>query len=86
MSSQGYQRSWSDIVPTGSGREPRPDDGILSRVSGEYREMPGLSLTPVQAARMWQMDAQACEAILCALVEQGVLRRRSDGAFVRSDE
>lgn len=67
-------------------REISPDDGMINRVLGEYHEMPGLSLTLAQAARLWQLDAHACEAILGALVEQHVLRRTRDGAFVRCDD
>jgi hypothetical protein len=44
--------------------------------------MPGLRLTPAQAARLWQLDPPSCEALLLALVDEGFLTRTADGAFV----
>ena len=55
---------------------------LVMRVLGEYREMPGLSLTLQQAARLWHIEPGACEAVLTALVAQGFLARTRDGAFV----
>ena len=66
-------------------RDDVADGRTLDRVLGEYREMPGLCLTLPQAARLWQIDARACESLLDALVEQGILKRTRDGAFVRRD-
>jgi hypothetical protein len=57
----------------------------IDRVRGEYREMPGLSLTPDQAARLWGMERQACQTVLEALVGSGFLRRTSGGGYVRAD-
>ena len=55
------------------------------RIQGEYREMPGLSLTPEQARRLWGLDENACEAILEALVDVRFLRRTPKGRYVRND-
>lgn len=55
------------------------------RVQGEYREMPGLSLTPEQARRLWGLDEIACAAILDALVDLQFLRRTARGSYVRRD-
>ncbi len=55
------------------------------RVQGEYREMPGLSLTPEQARRLWGLDELACVAILDALVDVQFLRRTAKGSYVRRD-
>ncbi len=55
------------------------------RVQGEYREMPGLSLTPEQARRLWGLDELACTAILDALVDVQFLRRTPKGSYVRRD-
>ncbi len=55
------------------------------RVQGEYREMPGLSLTPQQARRLWGLDEFACAAILDALVDVRFLRRTAKGSYVRCD-
>jgi len=57
---------------------------ILCRIQGEYREMPGLRLTPAQAQRLWGLDRAACDSLLAQLVSTGFLARTRDGAFVRS--
>jgi len=58
---------------------------VVSRVRGEFLEMPGLRLTPEQARRLWRLDKNACEAVLGALVDARFLARTRDGAFVRED-
>ena len=61
----------------------RDRDVLLRRVEGEYREMPGLSLTPKQAQRIWGLDRPTCEAILAELTTHGFLRVTPRGTFVR---
>ncbi len=56
---------------------------LLLRVAGEYREMPGLSLTVPQAERLWGLDASTCATLLTALIERRVLTRTASGAYVR---
>jgi hypothetical protein len=46
--------------------------------------MPGLRLTSAQAQRLWDLSRDECEAILSALIEEKVLKRTRDGAFVRA--
>jgi hypothetical protein len=58
-------------------------DDVLSRVKGEFLEMPGLRLTEPQARRLWGLDAASCGALLRALVETKFLFRTRDGAFMR---
>ena len=65
-------------------RNPTAED-MRRRVQGEYLEMPGLRLTESQARRLWNLDQQACESVLGALVEDHFLYRTRDGAFMRSD-
>ena len=55
----------------------------LQRVQGEFREMPGLRLTPAQASRLWGLDAVSSQALLDALVDARFLFRTHDGAFMR---
>ena len=62
----------------------RPAD-ILCRIQGEYREMPGLRLTPSQAQRLWGLDLAECDSLLAQVVSTGFLARTRDGAFVRFD-
>jgi hypothetical protein len=59
---------------------------LFIRIRGEYREMPGLRLTLTEAARLWQIEPAACEAVLGALVDEGFLTRTRDGAFISTTE
>lgn len=63
-----------------------PGDGLSTRVLAEYREMPGLSLTAAQAARLWSIDGNNCENLLQALVDQNRLRRTADGRYRARDD
>jgi hypothetical protein len=56
---------------------------LLLRIEGEYREMPGLSLTMSQAERLWGLDRRTCRVALTKLIERRVLRRASNGTYVR---
>jgi hypothetical protein len=62
----------------------REDSDLRARVQAEFCEMPGLTLTLPQAARLFSLDPARCERILLALVRAGVLR--TDGrSFARAD-
>ncbi len=53
------------------------------RAQGEFNEMPGLCLTPLQAARLWAIDRVTSERVLDTLTATGFLARRADGAYLR---
>ncbi|MGE3177175.1 MAG: hypothetical protein AB7O32_06875 [Vicinamibacterales bacterium] len=53
---------------------------------GLYAEMPGCCLTTSQAARLSGLDLTTCEAVLIALIDARVLRRSSDGRFIRTTD
>lgn len=55
---------------------------LLDRIRAEFLEMPGLSLTPAQAQRLWGMDRATCEHLCGRLLEEGFLRLTSGGAYV----
>lgn len=59
---------------------------ITERIRGEFREMPGLTLTVAQARRLWSLDPSTCSAVLTQLVETGFLCRRADGAYGRASD
>ena len=59
---------------------------IADRVRGEFREMPGLTLTLAQGCRLWSLDAQTCSEVLTHLVEGGFLSHRADGLFCRASD
>jgi DNA-binding IclR family transcriptional regulator len=57
----------------------------LHLIRAEYLEIPGLSLTPQQAQRLWGLDPETCDALLHTMVETKFLRRTSHGLYVRTD-
>lgn len=59
-----------------------PAEGLLSRVRSEFLEMPGLNLTPAQAARLWALDQTTSDWILGELVNTGFLFRGRKGAYL----
>lgn len=66
--------------------EPRHTvSDLLLRVRGEFLEMPGLRLTEAQACRLFGLDADACTALLVALVEVKFLFRTNGGGFMLVD-
>ena len=55
---------------------------LVGRVRGEFLEMPGLRLTPAQAARLWALDRGTSEQILDRLTTIGFLLRTREGAYL----
>jgi hypothetical protein len=60
------------------------DPDILHRIECEYREMPGLNLTPDQGARLWSIPRTEVLDMFDRLVERGVLRRNAVGRYLRA--
>ena len=54
---------------------------LLDRICGEFDEMPGTALTLAQASRLFGLSGDVCDRILRGLVNDGRLRRTSDGRF-----
>jgi hypothetical protein len=69
-------------VRTGIGENRILDGALITRIRGEYLEMPGLRLTRAEAARFWQVDQSTCDLILRALVDEGCLRCTPDRSFI----
>jgi hypothetical protein len=57
-------------------------EDLRRRVEAEYREMPGLKLTPQQASRLWHLDAASSAMLLDSMVDAGVLYRARDGGYL----
>jgi hypothetical protein len=57
----------------------------VDRIRDEYQEMPCLSLTEPQAARLLWLDRPLAAEAMRALEEAGFLCRTRDGRFVRAD-
>ena len=69
--------------------ERRPDrrnladrDALAQRVHSEFEEMPGLSLTLAQAARLFSLPQELCQRLLHLLVEAGSISIRRDGRYI----
>jgi hypothetical protein len=55
---------------------------LAQRIRDEYHAVPGLKITPVQAARLWSAPAEACNAAFDALVAEGLLWLAPSGRYV----
>jgi hypothetical protein len=54
---------------------------FLARVRSEYLDMPGLTLTPRQAARLCGLPIRDSERLLSTLADEGFLVRDPKGAY-----
>ena len=57
---------------------------LCAHIIAEYLAMPGLSLTLLQACRVWNLDRPECADALNTLVTTRFLRK-NDNTYVRSD-
>ena len=51
-------------------------------VRTEYAEMPGLSLTAPQMARLFGFDPEVLDAVVDVLLRAHILRRTPEGSYV----
>jgi hypothetical protein len=59
-------------------------ESIVRRVREEFREMPGLHLTPAQAMRLWGLELDTCRRVIDLLVAGAYLRWTAAGAVTRA--
>jgi hypothetical protein len=57
-------------------------EALVRRIHSEFEEMPGLSLTLVQASKLFGVSLDAGSRILLRLTEERRLRLRSDGRYM----
>jgi hypothetical protein len=57
---------------------------IVWRIREEFREMPGLRLTPAQATRLWGLEDERCREVIDVLVAAEYLRWTDAGAVTRA--
>ena len=57
---------------------------IVYRIREEFREMPGLRLTPAQATRLWGLERDTCAAVIDRLVASDYLRWTDTGSVTRT--
>jgi hypothetical protein len=60
-------------------------DIVVRRVREEFREMPGLRLTPAQARRLWGLERETCGLVIDTLVAAAFLRWTPAGCVTRAD-
>ncbi len=60
-------------------------EALVHRVREEFREMPGLRLTPAQATRLWGLEHDTCRQVIESLVAAAYLRWTATGAVVRAE-
>jgi hypothetical protein len=60
-----------------------PDNTLLTRVRGEYMEMPGLRLSLGQAQRLCGIERGLCTRVLDALVTERFLCVNANGIYAR---
>jgi hypothetical protein len=74
-------------TPTAAFADTMPDAltsaALAQQIRAEFIEMPGLTLTPPQAARLWSVNVVQSQSILSELVGTGFLVRDSRGAYRR---
>ena len=59
---------------------------LVRRIRAEFEEMPGLSLTLKQAARLFGLSPETVSRILLRLSEEGVLHMRADRRYSLSTQ
>lgn len=67
---------------TSTQQEHAVSEAVRRRAEAEYREMPGLKLTAVQAARLWHLDVAESRRLLESMVDAGLLYRARDGGYL----
>jgi hypothetical protein len=63
----------------------KESETIIRRIQEEFREMPGLRLTPAQATRLWGLETETCRAVIDELVAAAFLRWTPAGAVTRTE-
>ena len=58
---------------------------VVHRVREEFREMPGLRLTPAQAMRLWGLEREMAHSVIELLVARAFLRWTAAGKIMRVD-
>ena len=60
-------------------------DAVANRVRAEFVEMPGLTLSVRQAARLFGLDQDVCRQVVDRLVHTQFLRWAAAGIVARGD-
>lgn len=69
-------------MPTPERRDTAARETLLELFRSEMRHAPGLALTLDQAARLFNIQRDACERLVDALAREGLIHVRQDGRLV----
>jgi len=58
-------------------------ENAIALMEAEYREMPGLILTPGQAQRLLGLDDGTCARAIATLTRRRFLKQTASGAYLR---
>jgi hypothetical protein len=61
----------------------RAIEDVVSRLRGEFLEMPGLRLKSAQVQRLCGVERTVCKVVLDLLVDEKFLTVKSDGHYAR---
>jgi len=76
-----YGSEATERRPRGERRDLAQRQHLLKRVESEYREMPSLRLSEVQAARLFGLRCDVCRRVLLECANSGWLQRTDAGLF-----
>ena len=77
-----YNRMPTDTAEHTDRRDTASRETLLELFRSEMRHAPGLALTLPQAARLFNIQQDACERLVDALAAEGLIQVREDGRFV----
>lgn len=60
-------------------------DAVTRRVRAEFDEMPGLTLTEPQAAKLFGIERAICRDVIDQLIDESYLRKTRTGSIIRCD-
>lgn len=77
-----YSRMETETAEHAERRDIASRETLLELFRSEMRHAPGLALTLPQAARLLNIQQDACERLIDSLAEEGLIHVREDGRFV----
>jgi len=72
---------WQGVCLRPDRRNNESRAALLSRVLGEYHEMPGLELTLAQASRLFGLGSATCWRVLNHCIDEGWLCCTPEGVY-----
>jgi hypothetical protein len=79
-----YLASAVRVSASGAGGGSMDVDRVTQRVRAEFEEMPGMTLTVLQASRLFGIECEICKTVVDRLVTTSYLKWTQAGAVTRS--